>query len=155
MKHRLLTSVFSLLLCVVAMPTIAQVVSNNNEDEVNKIDQRMAEWNSFVPGQVLVKFKDASPVTVRKAKGKFQSASRSSVDAVLQSFGVESMEKLLPNEKAGRTLRKAKAFNGKTVEERDLSQLYMVQMENLRPDSTQMLAEQLGKLAEVEYGEPD
>lgn len=155
MKHRLLTLVFSLLLCVVAMPTIAQVVSNNNEDEVNKIDQRMAEWNSFVPGQVLVKFKDASPVTVRKAKGKFQSASRSSVDAVLQSFGVESMEKLLPNEKAGRTLRKAKAFNGKTVEERDLSQLYMVQMENLRPDSTQMLAEQLGKLDEVEYAEPN
>ena len=155
MKHRLLTSVFSLLLCVVAMPTIAQVVSNNNEDEVNKIDQRMAEWNSFVPGQVLVKFKDASPVTVRKAKGKFQSVSRSSVDAVLQSFGVESMEKLLPNEKAGRTLRKAKAFNGKTIEERDLSQLYIVQIENLRPDSTQMLAEQLGKLDEVEYAEPN
>ena len=155
MKKQLLTLVTSLLLCVVAMPSLAQVVSNNNEDEVNKIDQRMAEWNSFVPGQVLVKFKDASPVTVRKAKGKFQSASRSSVDAVLQSFGVASMEKLLPNEKAGRTLRKAKAFNGKTVEERDLSQLYMVQMENLRPDSTQMLAEQLGKLDEVEYAEPN
>lgn len=155
MKHRLLTLVLSLLLCVVAMPTLAQVVSNNNEDEVNKIDQRMAQFDEFVPGQVLVKFKDSSPVTVRKAKGRFQSASRSSVDAVLQSFGVASMEKLLPNEKAGRTLRKAKAFNGKTVEERDLSQLYMVQMENLRPDSTQMLAEQLGKLDEVEYAEPN
>ncbi len=155
MKHQLLTLIISLLLCMVAMPSLAQVVSDNNEDRVNKIDQRMAQFDEFVPGQVLVKFKDSSPVTVRKAKGRFQSASRSSVDAVLQSFGVESMEKLLPNEKAGRTLRKAKAFNGKTIEESDLSQLYMVQMENLRPDSTQMLAEQLGKLDEVEYAEPN
>lgn len=155
MKHQLLTLIISLLLCMVAMPSLAQVVSDNNEDRVNKIDQRMAQFDEFVPGQVLVKFKDSSPVTVRKAKGRFQSASRNNVDAVLQAFGVDTMEKLLPNEKAGRTLRKAKAFNGKTIEESDLSQLYMVQMENLRPDSTQMLAEQLGKLDEVEYAEPN
>lgn len=155
MKHQLLTLIISLLLCMVAMPSLAQVVSDNNEDRVNKIDQRMAQFDEFVPGQVLVKFKDSSPVTVRKAKGRFQSASRSSVDAVLQAFGVDTMEKLLPNEKAGRTLRKAKAFNGKTIEESDLSQLYMVQMENLRPDSTQMLVEQLSKLNEVEYAEPN
>ena len=155
MKHQLLTLIISLLLCMVAMPSLAQVVSDNNEDRVNKIDQRMAQFDEFVPGQVLVKFKDSSPVTVRKAKGRFQSTSRSSVDAVLQAFGVDTMEKLLPNEKAGRTLRKAKAFNGKTIEESDLSQLYMVQMEDLRPDSTQMLAEQLSKLDEVEYAEPN
>ena len=43
------------LLVAGALPVFSQV-SNNNEDEVNKVDQHFAR--DFVPGQVLVKFKD-------------------------------------------------------------------------------------------------
>ena len=143
----------SLLLGTMALPASAQV-SNDNEDGVYKTDSRMRS-EDFVPGQVLVKFKDSSPVNVRRAKGKFQSADRNTVDAVLQQFGVEDMEKLLPNEKPGRKMRKAKAFNGTTIVEKDLSQLYLVKLSKEKVMQTRELVDELGKLSEVEYAEPN
>lgn len=143
----------ALLLGTMALPASAQV-SNDNEDGVYKTDSRMRS-EDFVPGQVLVKFKDSSPVNVRRAKGKFQSADRNTVDAVLQQFGVEDMEKLLPNEKPGRKMRKAKAFNGTTIEEKDLSQLYLVKLSKEKVMQTRELVDELGKLSEVEFAEPN
>ena len=143
----------ALLLGTMALPASAQV-SNDNEDGVYKTDSRMRS-EDYVPGQVLVKFKDSSPVNVRRAKGKFQSADRNTVDAVLQQFGVEDMEKLLPNEKPGRKMRKAKAFNGTTIEEKDLSQLYLVKLSKEKVMQTRELVDELGKLSEVEFAEPN
>lgn len=143
----------ALLLGTMALPASAQV-SNDNEDGVYKTDSRMRNEN-FVQGQVLVKFKDSSPVNVRRAKGKFQSADCNTVDAVLQQFGVEDMEKLLPNEKPSRKMRKAKAFNGTTIEEKDLSQLYLVKLSKEKVMQTRELVDELGKLSEVEFAEPN
>ena len=154
MKHFNLIFVgMALLLGTMALPASAQV-SNDNEEGVYKTDSRMRS-EDFVPGQVLVKFKDSSPVNVRRAKGKFQSADRNTVDAVLQQFGVEDMEKLLPNEKPGRTMHKAKAFNGTTIEEKDLSQLYLVKLSKEKVMQTRELVDELGKLSEVEFAEPN
>lgn len=143
---------FSLFLGVMAMPTFSQV-SNDNEDEVNKVDQRSA--HDYVPGQVLVKMKDGSPANVQRVKGKFKSAGIGQLDAVLREFGVEGMEQLLPHEKPGRTLRKAKAFNGDVIQERDLSQLYLLQMNAEKTMETQQLIERLSALPEVEFAEPN
>lgn len=143
---------FSLFLGVMAMPTFSQV-SNDNEDEVNKVDQRSA--HDYVPGQVLVKMKDGSPANVQRVKGKFKSAGIGQLDAVLREFGVEGMEQLLPHEKPGRTLRKAKAFNGDVIQERDLSQLYLLQMNAEKAMETQQLIERLSALPEVEFAEPN
>ncbi len=143
----------SLLLSAMAIPSFSQVVSNDNEDEVYKVDQRFGQ--DYVPGQVLVKMKDSSPANVRKIQGKFKSAGISKLDAVLQEFGVEDMEKLLPNEKPGRKLRKAKAFNGSVVQEHDLSQLYLLQMNEEKAMETHQLVERLSELPEVEYAEPN
>jgi subtilisin family serine protease len=152
MKHNFSILGLSLLLGAMAMPAFSQV-SNNNEDEVYKVDQRFGQ--DFVPGQVLVKMKDNSPANVRRVKGKFQSAGIGQLDAVLQEFGVEDMEKLLPHEKPGRTLRKAKAFNGAIIEERDLSQLYLLQMSDEKAMETTQLIERLAELPEVEFAEPN
>ncbi len=152
MKPKRLIIGMALLLGTMALPASAQV-SNDNEDGVYKTDSRMR--SDFVPGQVLVKFKDSSPVNVRRAKGKFQSAGRNTVDAVLQQFGVEDMEKLLPNEKPGRKMRKAKAFNGTTIEEKDLSQLYLVKLSKEKAMQTHELLKALEDLPEVEYAEPN
>lgn len=152
MKHKFSILTLSLLLGVMAMPAFSQV-SNDNEDEVNKVDQHYGQ--DFVPGQVLVKMKDSSPANVRRVKGKFQSAGIGQLDAVLQEFGVEDMEKLLPHEKPGRTLRKAKAFNGNIIQERDLSQLYLLQMKEEKQVETQQLVERLAELPEVEFAEPN
>lgn len=143
---------FSLFLGVMAMPTFSQV-SNDNEDEVNKVDHRSA--HDYVPGQVLVKMKDGSPANVQRVKGKFKSAGIGQLDAVLREFGVEGMEQLLPHEKPGRTLRKAKAFNGDVIQERDLSQLYLLQMNAEKAMETQQLIERLSALPEVEFAEPN
>ena len=68
---KLLSVMFTLSMC---LPIAAQV-SNNNEDEVYKMTSTHRHAMDFVPGEVLVKMKDASPVTVRRVKGKFQQTS--------------------------------------------------------------------------------
>lgn len=141
------------LLVVGSMPTFSQV-SNDNEDEVYKIDARAGQ-NDFVPGQVLVKFKDESPVKVSKARGLFNSVNNSAVDAVLKEFGVEKMDKLLPNESPNKERSKTRAMNGQIVEERDLSQLYLIKTEKQNRTSTIQLVENLKMLDEVEYAEPN
>ena len=133
--------------------SVSAQVSNDNEDGVYKVDKRYA--NDFVPGQVLVKFKDASPVVVRRVAGRFQSVDRQSVNDVLKEFGTVRMEKLLPNEKPGRKLRRTKAYNGTVVQEHDLSQLYLVEMEEAQAVTTRQLVERLSALSEVEFAEPN
>lgn len=140
------------LLVAGAMPAFSQV-SNNNEDGVYKVDQRFAR--DFVPGQVLMKFKDATPVNVRRAGGRYQSVDKSNVDAVLQKFGVETMEKVLPNENPKRTLRRAKAFNGETIQEKDLSQLYQVKLSEKHAYDVMPMVNELKALDEVEFAEPN
>ena len=60
---------------------------------MNKVDERFAK--DFVPGQVLVKFKDESTIKVHSnGRGKFRTASISAVDLLLREYGVDEMEKL-------------------------------------------------------------
>lgn len=141
------------LLVVGTMPAFSQV-SNDNEDEVYKIDARTGR-NDFVPGQVLVKFKDESPVNVSRARGMFRSVDNREVDAVLKEFGVKTMDKLLPNAKPLQTRRKTRAFNGEMIEEKDLSQIYFVKTKSLRKDSTMLLVNKLKGIGDVEYAEPN
>lgn len=152
MKHFKITLGLSLFLFATAMPAFSQV-SNDNEDEVYKIDSRFG--HDFVPGQVIVKMKDSSPAKVQRVQGKFKSAGIGKLDAVLQKFGVNDMEQLLPNEKPGRKMRKAKAFNGTTIEEKDLSQLYLVKMDEEKAMQSRELVKALEELQEVEFAEPN
>lgn len=134
------------------MPVFSQV-SNDNEDEVYKIDQRMGK--DFVPGQVLVKFKDAAPVKVSKRAGQFLSTDRQTVNDVLKEFGAAKMEQLLPRENPKRKLNRSQAYNGETIQEHDLSQLYLVETDETHAQQTMQLVEKLKKLDAVEYAEPN
>lgn len=150
MIHYLLGAV---LLSVVFTGNIKAQVSNENEDGVYKIDARHA--NDYVPGQVLFKLKDGQRATVRRAAGRVQSAGIGSLDAVLKEFEVQDMEQLLPNAKVTGTPRRAKAFNGDMIVERDLTQLYRVVLPEEKVDKTFEMIEQLQKLDEVEFAEPN
>lgn len=136
-----------------ALPLFSQV-SNDNEDEVNKIDTRFAK-NDFVPGQVLVKFKDENRVTIRRAAGKFASTSIDKVTEVLKKYGAGEVEQLLPNENPNRQLRRAKAYNGDIIQEHDLSQLYCVTLSAEHQHETMQVVEELKVLDEVEFAEPN
>ncbi|MBR4899152.1 MAG: S8 family serine peptidase [Prevotella sp.] len=138
--------------------TSADVLSNDNEDGVYKIDSRVGR-NDFVPGEVLVKFRDESSVQVRRtSQGRFRSASISSVDRLLSEFGVSDMEKLFPAEQAKpkSQLRRRKAPNGASyVEEKNLDKVFLIKTSVQRADSTLQLIERLNALDEVEYAEPN
>lgn len=140
------------LLVAGALPTLAQV-SNDNEDGVNKVDQRHVQ--DFVPGQVLVKFKEENPMNVNNARGMFRSAGNSAVDAALKEFGVKKMDKLLPNAKSQESGNKSRSINRDVVEEKDLSQIYLIETDETHAPQTMQLVDKLKELNEVEYAEPN
>ena len=102
-----------------------------------------------------MKFKDEKPVQITASRGKFRAASANKVNNVLTKFGVDEMEQLLPNENPKRTMRRAKAFNGTTVRERDLSQLYRIKLSEKHVQETMQLVDELKTLDEVEFAEPN
>lgn len=147
--HYYLTMAFMM---AIAMPISAQM-SNDNEDGVYKAER--AQTKDYVQGEVLFKLKDGQQAKVRRVAGKVQSAGISSLDAVLTEFGVKDMEQLLPQAMVTGTPRRAKAFNGTTIVERDLTQLYKVTLSEEKAFETMRMVEKLKALPEVEYAEPN
>lgn len=150
MKKSLITCA---LLCLSATAVIAQ--SSDNEDNVVKISESM--HRAHRPGQVLVKFKDDSSISIRKqAPGRMRVSSQR-VQSVLNQLGVTNMEQLMPiggkvKMKPSERLRRA---NGKMMEDRDLSKLYLVDFNVHRIPSVQNAIEALQELEEVEFAEPN
>lgn len=140
------------LLLAGTLPVSAQV-SNDNEDEVYKVASPQAK--DYVPGQVLFKLKDGQEAHVRRVAGRVQSAGISSLDKVLTEFDAQDMEQLLPNAKVKGTPRRAKAYNGQTIVERDLTQLYKVTLPEEKAMQTLQLVDELKHLPEVEFAEPN
>ena len=128
-------------------------VSNNNEDEVYKVARPQSK--EFVLGEVLFKLKDGHQANIRRAGGVVQSAGFSKLDKVLTEFGAQDMEQLLPRAKVSGTPRRAKAFNGSTVVERDLTQIYKVTLAEEKKMMTLEFVKQLEALDEVEFAEPN
>lgn len=156
---RKLFSLMLLLACTITL--MAQ--SSNNQDEVVQIDR----WNqqAYREGEVIVKFKADGAVQMRKnAKGKFQTASISQVDALFAELGVEEVEELMPNVGARKAPRRMRAYNGTEVKDHDLSKLYLVrfskQVAAPRSNAGEMrsvhqVVEQLQALEEIEFAEPN
>ena len=80
------------LFCLSAATAMAQ--SNNNEDNVIKIDE--ANQRAYRSGQALVKFKDESPVSVKKRASGRMKVSSSALQSVINQLGVTDMEQLMP-----------------------------------------------------------
>lgn len=144
------------LMLLVAVPSFAQMVSNNNEDGVNK-PTREARFRPYREGQVIVKFKTGSGVRVQKVKGKFKTSAVSAVDRVMNALGVAEAEELMPLSGAITTAkpRRAKAPNGRVVEEPDLSQLYCLSFDTAKVKHVHEAVEMLKEVSEVEYAEPN
>lgn len=144
------------VMLLVAEPSFAQMVSNNNEDGVNK-PTREARFRPYREGQVIVKFKTGSGVRVQKVKGKFKTSAVSAVDRVMNALGVAEAEELMPLSGAITTAkpRRAKAPNGRVVEEPDLSQLYCLSFDTAKVKHVHEAVEMLKEVSEVEYAEPN
>ena len=148
MKKTLLVTI----LFMFATTLIAQ--SNNNEDEVVKIDQ----WNrySFRENEVIVKFKPTSNIQISSnAQTKLVTASVKSVNNVLADFGIEEAETLMPNTGKRISPLKLKAFNGSTLKDNDMSKLYRLRISKDAKKDVHEVCSQLQTLDDVEYAEPN
>ena len=152
-KDSLLTLLILLILSSMAGSAVAQV-NDDNEDGVVKMDANSSRYN-YVPGQVLIKFKDTKRMNVRRVGAHYSVADAPQLNALLEKYGVENMELLLPNEKPSRQMKRAKAYNGATIEEHDLSQLYCITIPMNRASETRQMIEELKGLPDVEFAEPN
>ena len=141
------------LLAAIVLPSTAQV-SNDNEDEVNKISPRFSRQD-YVPGQILVKFKDTNRITIHRSRGKFTSTSVDGITKILKKYCADEIEQLLPNQKPRRTLARTRAYNGETIEEHDLSQLYCIKLSSEHQLETEQAIDEFKALDEVEFAEPN
>ena len=144
---------FSLLLSALCMavclPSIAQNVGNVYD--VATIDRHA--HGAYRPGEVIVKFKAASPIKVQAKHGASVATSVNNVDAVLSKLGVTSAEQLMPLSGSGGPSR-VKAHNGSYIERSDLSNLYRLQLDS-EGITVYDAVKALSSLPEVEYAEPN
>lgn len=146
---------FSLfLLCLSAMFLCAQ--SNNNEDEVVKIDR--FNQQAFRPDEVIVKFKDDGAVQMRAPqRAKFASTQVSTVDQLFLTLGVDSVEELMPMTGTKVLPKRIKAYNGQDIEPKNLGKLYRLKLSNqaMQQRSVYQVIDTLRTLEEVDYAEPN
>lgn len=138
-----------------ALPSQAQYVSNDNEDGVYRVEKGAPR---YVDGEVIVKFKDASAVNVRRqSNGKRYSLAVSSVSKVFDEIGVEDIEPLMPltGELKQNTPRRIKSFSGKDIDIRDLSKLYVVKLGNKSNNMHESMAKIRSLSNDVEFVEPN
>lgn len=156
MKHPYLFKPILLAIAVflAALPLQAQMVSNNNDDEVNKVDQYAPQYR---PGQVIVKFRENSSVNLNCENGKLKSTGVSAIDKVMTTLGITEAEKLMPltGDIKNRAPRKAKALSGREIVEPNLSKLYCLKFEENEERDVIQAVEMLKGLKEVEFAEPN
>ena len=157
-------SIMLLAMCSIAL--VAQ--SNDNQDEVVKIDQ--SNRQAYREGEVIVKFKPQGQVQMRRnVQGRFETAGVNAVDALFAELGVEEVEQLMPNVGARKAPRRMRAYNGAEVQDHDMSKLYLLRFSsparvaaqdpaaatNAEYMTVQQVVEQLQALEEVEFAEPN
>lgn len=151
-----LKSVLNVMLLILLMNVVGITQgfaqSNNNEDEVVKID--WYNQHATKEGELIVKFADGTPMLLQNNnRGALQTTGMLRVDALLQQYPVARAERLCPNDDPQRELRVSKSYNGPDVVERDLSRLCRFVMED--PMQTYSMIEALNELEEVEFAEPN
>jgi len=138
----------------------------NNEDEVVHLEQW--QHRAARPLQAIVKLQDYSSYTIVAPKGamvgqtnrtsRTNQTSRTphpAIQAVLDSFEVESVEQLCPDFVMPRERRRSASYGGGEVTDHDLSQLYLITLASEGARNEYELIERLAALEEVEYAEPN
>lgn len=148
-KHILL-----IVTALILLPTAIKAQKNREDYDVIKLDTMS---RPFRPGQLLVKFKDDSSISLRKQAPGHMRASSAGVQMVINQLGVTNMEQLMPvagKKKMVPSPRLVHA-NGKKIEDRDLSKLYLVEFDAHLPVGVHEAVQAFKQLDEVEFAEPN
>lgn len=124
---------------------------DNGSNDPVKIDSRQQQFE-YVPGQILVKFKDPVMVKPSKVDGLAKS-SVASVDAILQRFNITTMEKVFEKAEPLKEKRLLKDFAGNEFEQPNLHNIYKLELKEQR----EMLEaiETFKNDPNIEYAEPN
>lgn len=134
--------------------TQASAVDRNNEEEVVKIDARSSRFD-YRQGELIVKFKELSPVRVMNTKGKFRTASVKAVDAVMNELGGFEMEELMPLSGSKVSNKILKSYSGATIKDSNLGKLYRVKFDATKVQSVHEAIEKFKAMSDVEFAEPN
>ncbi|NCC18873.1 MAG: T9SS type A sorting domain-containing protein [Bacteroidia bacterium] len=150
--------VYSLLICAILFLCYSinpiQAQDRNNEDEVVKLGQ-FSRYSSM-PGEVLVKFKDETSVKIQtNSKKAFKTSNLNTFNSVLSNYSISEIEQLLPNFKMPKQARRAKAYNGEDVVEKDLSKIFLIKITESQEKNAYSLIDELKQIDEVEFAEPN
>ena len=84
----------------------------------------------FVPGQILVRFKDDVTPVLRKSNG-YVALGVPTLDAILQKYKVTSAEKVFPSEQRKTSKQKVKTFSGKELELPSLHNIHKLETDSI------------------------
>ncbi len=140
---------------LLAAGNAAMAQSAADDSDVVRV-QRLAR--PYKPGQLLVKFKDNSQVTVHRARGmRIPDNSTQSVEKLVAQFGISSIEQLMPA--SGRPVangaRRLRSVTGKLIDDSDLTRLYLVKCDPQQVTDVMAAVEAFSQLDEVEFAEPN
>lgn len=109
----------------------------------------------YRPGEVIVKLRSESSASLRKVKGKNCVVGSDALDKVFAKYGVSESSALMPLSGATVSRKKARAYNGQTVADNNMSKLYCVSIASDNPMQVLEMVNDLKALPEVEYAEPN
>ncbi len=109
----------------------------------------------YRPGEVIVKLRSESSASLRKVKGKNRVVGSDALDKVFAKYGVSESSALMPLSGATVSRKKARAYNGQSVADNNMSKLYCVSIASDNPMQVLEMVNDLKALPEVEYAEPN
>ena len=144
-----------LILCttlIIAQEKAPSFTGRNNDQAR---DPQM-DMTNYVPNEILLKFKDE--VTVSNGS-RVKAAGVNTVDNVLQSYGVSSLEKLFPSAQKPARARMMKSPQGKDMKVPRIDNIYRINIpqdeQKNQPVNIHQVIEELKALPEIEYAEPN
>lgn len=142
---------------LVASPEVLAQDTYAGSYDVTNISSRMPEYRQ---GEMIVKFKTENTTAPRlkASKGKLRAAAQAkALNSLLEKYGASEAEELMPLTGAQVTPKalRARAFDGKTVDDSDLSSLYLIRLDRSKTPNIHAVASDFAALPEVEYAEPN
>jgi hypothetical protein len=115
------------------------------------LTRSLRRW-TFVPGQILVRFKDEVMPVLRKSNG-YVAFGLPTIDAILQKYKVTSAEKVFPNEQRKTSRQMLKTFSGQELEVPSLHNIHKLETDSLA--NIFEIVEALKADGNVIYAEPN
>lgn len=128
-----------------------QLFVNQPKDSVVRLDPRAQQFE-FVPGEILIKFKDEAQVSNLKVSGIVKTG-LASVDDIFFRNKVSKAEKLFPKEQRLKSKIMLKSFNGHEFEQPSLHNIYKLTL----PQESNLFEaiEELKQDPNIIYAEPN